>query len=86
MAIIDTARSAEPHRYLPDPALIPPCPRCGDRERVIRMVCGLPAQLPLPEERDRVEFMVCPRDDHPAADGWWCPDCHAGYSGIVDAA
>lgn len=67
-------------RHLPRTVLIPPCPHCGDRESVQRLVCGLPLELPAPDERDRVEFTVCGKDEHSPNDDWWCPACYEAYA------
>lgn len=66
-------------RFLPDPELIPPCPRCGDRDLVQVVVVGFPAHMPAADEADRVHFHGCViRGDFPP-EPWWCPTCEAGY-------
>ncbi len=65
--------------YLPDGELIPPCPRCGDRDAVQVNVVGFPAHPPAPAEIDRVRFLGCIiRSDTPE-DHWWCPNCERSY-------
>lgn len=66
-------------RYLPAAEHIPPCPRCGDRERVSVIVVGEPAFAPSDDERDRVTFVGCEGGDDMPTDGWWCPSCREAY-------
>jgi hypothetical protein len=66
-------------RYLPDPELIPACPRCGDRDHTQLVVVGYPAFIPADDEVDRVWMSGCMIDDDMPTEPWWCLACERGY-------
>lgn len=65
--------------FLPEPELIPPCPRCGDRDLVQVVVVGFPARMPAAHEADRVYFYGCMIQEDSLPEPWWCPSCERGY-------
>ena len=66
--------------FLPEPELIPPCPRCGDRDLVQLVVVVFPAYMPTAaHEAHRVRFYGCLIQDDSLPEPWWCPTCECGY-------
>ena len=53
------------------PKRIRPCPVCGDRDRVHRVVWGMPAGMPPEHLADRVYFAGCVIGDE--SGNWYCP-------------
>ena len=54
------------------PKLIPPCPVCGDIDRVRYVIRGLPAGPPPEHLVDRLYFAGCIVDEWAMAN-WYCP-------------
>lgn len=54
------------------PKWIPPCPVCGDTDRVQSVNRGMPAGPPPEHLADRLYFAGCIVDEWPAGD-WYCP-------------
>lgn len=56
------------------PKRIPPCPVCGDTDRVQYVTRGMPAGRPPKHLEDRLYFAGCIGDEWPKGDWYWPGD------------
>ncbi len=55
------------------------CPTCGDKERVQKVVFGMPAGQPSAEDEERYFYAGCVIEE-PINGDWYCPACEQFYS------
>lgn len=75
-ANVGVAHPLPPGDYI-IPRRIPPCPICGDTERVQYVIHGMPPGPPEGFDENRVVFAGCVVDGDMRA--WHCPKCDTDY-------